>query len=223
MGIVGKQLFFAAIRGLRNKSDFFTHLCRWPQAEILGRPHRLVSELIAGKRAITPETATGLGEAFNTGAQFWMNLESSYRLAQVKPDGSNSVSRRAKLYEKAPVKEMMRRYWIQPTENIDVLEKSVLDFLHIKSLAEQPQLSPHEAPNSTSYAEHSPAEQAWLFRARQLAQAVDVKPFSETGLASALARFKNMLRDPEDASGAARPGRCGCSVSGGRNFAANPN
>src|ERR1019366_7717927 len=64
-------------------------------AEILGRPPRLVSELIAGKRAITPETAKGLGEAFNTGAQFWMNLESSYRLAQVKQDRSNSVSRAA--------------------------------------------------------------------------------------------------------------------------------
>jgi HTH-type transcriptional regulator/antitoxin HigA len=128
-----------------------------------------------------------------------MNLESSYRLAQVKQDGSNSVSRRAKLYEKAPVKEMMRRYWIQPTENIDVLEKSVLDFLHIKSLDEQPQLLSHAARKSTSYIEHRPAEQAWLFRARQLAQAVDVKPFSEMGFASALARFKNMLRDPEDA------------------------
>jgi len=54
----------------------------WSQvelAEILGWPPRLVSELIAGKRAITPETAKGLGEAFSTGAQFWMNLESSYR------------------------------------------------------------------------------------------------------------------------------------------------
>lgn len=174
----------------------------WSQvelAEILGRPPRLVSELIAGKRAITPETAKGLGEAFNTGAQFWMNLESSYRLAQVKRDGSNSVSRRAKLYEKAPVKEMMRRHWIQPTENIDVLEKSVLDFLHIKSLDEQPQLLPHAARKSTSYVELRPPEQAWLFRARQLAQAMDVTTFSESGLASAFIQFKNMLRDPEDA------------------------
>ena len=185
--------------------------------KILGRPPRLVSELIAGKRAITPETAKGLGEAFSTGAQFWMNLESSYRLAQVKHDGSNSVSRRAKLYEKAPVKEMMRRHWIQPTENIDVLEKSVLDFLHIQALDDQPQLLPHAARKSTSYADHSPAEQAWLFRARQLAHAVDVKPFSEVGFASALARFKNTLfRDPEDAlAGAAGLGGCGRSISCG--------
>jgi HTH-type transcriptional regulator/antitoxin HigA len=114
-------------------------------------------------------------------------------------DSSNAVSRRAKLYENAPVTEMIRRYWIQPTENIDVLEKRVLGSLHIKSPDEQPQLLPQAARKSTSYAELSPAEQAWLFRSRQLAQAVDVKPFSETGFASALTRLKNMLRDPEDA------------------------
>ena len=32
-------------------------------AEILGRPPRLVSEIIGGKRAISPETAKGLGDA----------------------------------------------------------------------------------------------------------------------------------------------------------------
>ncbi len=37
-----------------------------------------------------------------------------------------------------------------------------------------------------------------LFRARQLAQAVDVKSFSEAAFTAALARLKNLLRDPED-------------------------
>ena len=37
----------------------------WTQtdlAEVLGRPFRLVNEILQGKRAITPETARGLGE-----------------------------------------------------------------------------------------------------------------------------------------------------------------
>ena len=49
----------------------------WTQqelAEILDRPPRLVSEIISAKRAITPETAKGLGEAFGTSAEYWMNL-----------------------------------------------------------------------------------------------------------------------------------------------------
>ena len=173
----------------------------WSQvefAEILGRPPRLISELIAGKRAVTPETARGLGQAFGTSAQLWMNLESSYQLSKVVHDGSYSISRRAKLYEIAPVKEMIRRHWIESTENIDVLEKCVLDFLDIDSVDEQPMLLPHAARKSTSYANHSPSEIAWLFRVRQLAQAVDVKPYSEQAFSGALSKLKNLLRNPED-------------------------
>ena len=74
----------------------------WTQtdlAEILGRPPRLVNEIIAGKRAISPETAQGLGDAFGTGAQFWMNLESAWQLSRVK-EQDGDVARRAKLYER---------------------------------------------------------------------------------------------------------------------------
>ena len=59
----------------------------WTQedlAEISGRSLRLVNEIIMGKRGITPETANGLAAAFGTSAQFWMNLESMYRLSQVR-------------------------------------------------------------------------------------------------------------------------------------------
>jgi len=56
----------------------------WTQedlAEILGRTPSAVNEVITGKRGITVDTAKGLGEAFGTGAQFWLNMESAYRLS----------------------------------------------------------------------------------------------------------------------------------------------
>lgn len=59
----------------------------WTQielAEILGRPPRLISELIAGKRAISPETAMGLSAAFGHTPQFWMNLETAYQLSKAR-------------------------------------------------------------------------------------------------------------------------------------------
>src|SRR5438067_1607637 len=93
----------------------------WTQvelAEVLGRPARLISELLAGKRAITPETAKGLGAAFGTGPEFWMNLERDYRLAHAVHDDA-AVARRAKLYAKAPVKEMAKRGWIEFSESIE--------------------------------------------------------------------------------------------------------
>src|SRR3546814_13449654 len=73
----------------------------WSQtelAEIIGRPTRLINEIIAGKRTITPETAIQLGDSLGTGPELWMNLESQYQLSQVRPN-DGLVARRARLYE----------------------------------------------------------------------------------------------------------------------------
>src|SRR5258706_86742 len=94
----------------------------WSQvelADIMGRPPRVVSEIISGKRGITPETAKGLGAAFGTGGTFWMNLEGSYQLSRTVHD-DESVQRRAKLYAKAPVNEMIKRGWIRHSDNVVV-------------------------------------------------------------------------------------------------------
>ncbi len=40
---------------------------------------KTINEIIAGKKAITPETAIGLGKAFGTSAELWTNLEPFYR------------------------------------------------------------------------------------------------------------------------------------------------
>jgi HTH-type transcriptional regulator/antitoxin HigA len=68
----------------------------WTQddlAQIMGRPLRLVNELVNGKKQITPETARGLGDAFGTGPIYWMNLDSAFRLSQSDP--VDSAVRRA--------------------------------------------------------------------------------------------------------------------------------
>ena len=44
-------------------------------------PANRISEIIDGKRAISPETALRLGRYFATGAAFWLNLQSQYDLA----------------------------------------------------------------------------------------------------------------------------------------------
>ena len=39
-----------------------------------------INEIVSGKKAIVPATAVELSRAFGTSAQFWLNLESAYRL-----------------------------------------------------------------------------------------------------------------------------------------------
>ncbi|HEY5379810.1 MAG TPA: HigA family addiction module antitoxin [Pseudolabrys sp.] len=44
-------------------------------------PANRITEIVAGKRGISAETALRLGRYFGTGAQFWMNLQARYDLA----------------------------------------------------------------------------------------------------------------------------------------------
>lgn len=170
----------------------------WTQddlAEILGRPTRLVNEIISGKRGITPDTAKGLSEAFGTTAQLWMNLEASYRLSLTSPDDS-TVARRALLYEKAPVRLMMKRNWIEPSSDIEVLEKRVCGFFGLNDINDTPQFV-HAARKSTTSIAPTPLQQAWLYRAVHLSKSVNVKQFSLKKLDIALEQVKALLPDPQ--------------------------
>ena len=50
-------------------------------ARDIGVPANRISQIIAGKRAITGDTALRLGHWFGVSPQFWMNLQSAYDLA----------------------------------------------------------------------------------------------------------------------------------------------
>lgn len=59
----------------------------WSQqdlAQVMGKNHALLSEIVNTKRAITPETAQALADAFGTSPELWLNLDANYRLASRK-------------------------------------------------------------------------------------------------------------------------------------------
>jgi len=50
----------------------------WTQTEfakIIGRPQKLVNDIVLGNAVLRPETASDFAAALGTSAQFWMNLE----------------------------------------------------------------------------------------------------------------------------------------------------
>ena len=55
-------------------------------AEHLQIPLQRVNGIVRGKRAVTPETAWLLAQAFSTTPEFWLNLQAAYDLASAKPD-----------------------------------------------------------------------------------------------------------------------------------------
>ncbi|MGD9893927.1 MAG: HigA family addiction module antitoxin [Dehalococcoidia bacterium] len=173
----------------------------WTQtdlAEILGRPYRVVNEIIAGKRRISPETAKGLAAALGTSPEFWLNLEAAYQLWRVGTDDDNPVARRARLFTIAPLKELLRRGWIEASDSIDVLEKRVADFYEVDNLDEEPHFAAHAARKSTSYQSTTPAQTAWLFRARKLARTVQVGRYVRSKLDEAIGKLRLLLHAPQE-------------------------
>ena len=79
----------------------------WAQSElatIMGRPKQVINEIIHAKKRITPETALELGAAFDTPAEFWLNLETNYRLriSQKEIDVSEITKRRVQHEQRFP-------------------------------------------------------------------------------------------------------------------------
>lgn len=173
----------------------------WSQldlAEILGRPPQAVNEIIKSKRAISPETARGLADAFGTSAQMWMNLQSAYDLAKMQHSGSDVVARKAKLYEFAPVGEMQKRGWIEKSSNFDIVEAQVLSFFDIRSIEEAVEL-PAAARKPSQCPEWTAPQRAWLFRAKQLAKTLQVTGrFTAKALRTAMSALALLKSDPEE-------------------------
>jgi len=174
----------------------------WSQielAEIIGRPVKLVNEIILAKRAVTPETAIQLGDALGTGPEFWMNLESQYALSKVAPQEGN-VARKARLYERFPVREMVKRGWIDTTESIEVLERQFMSYFGLRSLDDAITF-PHAAKAS---GEVNSVQHAWLFAAHNLAKRIIAPTYRPDALRSAMARLEALMTAPEETRHVAR-------------------
>ncbi|WP_211461034.1 HigA family addiction module antitoxin [Collimonas silvisoli] len=165
----------------------------WTQvefADIIGKDTRLISEVISAKRSITPETAMAFGAALGTGPEFWMNLESQYQLSKVRPN-QNFIARKAELHSKFPVREMVKRGWIETNKNIEILEMQIFSFFGISSVDQTPSFS--HAAKKTSYVDATMQQIAWLCRARKIAESAPSEKYTEAKIQQAISDLKNEL------------------------------
>lgn len=115
---------------------------QWTQqdlAQVLGRPIQAVNEIINGKKTITPETAIGLGSAFGTSPEMWLNLQNQWLLHAT--DAANALAEntksRAQLREILPINDMIKRGWIPDTGDAAELEESACEFMGVSRIHEE--------------------------------------------------------------------------------------
>lgn len=63
------------------KEEFLEPLgiSQYKLAQAIGKPQSAVSDVIHGRRSITPEMARLLGEALGTTTEFWLALQATYQ------------------------------------------------------------------------------------------------------------------------------------------------
>jgi HTH-type transcriptional regulator/antitoxin HigA len=163
------------------------HTRGWTQSDlacIMGRKASEISNLMSGRRQLSPGLAQELGAIFGRTAEYWLNIDNAYRLSQTDYV-DQAVVLRLELFS-YPFKEMQKRHWIAETQNIKELQQEMDRFLG--GDLGKPMSDFYELPFAASFkrtikeSSLNNAEKAWLARAKQLAHACPVAKFNESSI-----------------------------------------
>ena len=165
-------------------------------AFILGQSLTGINVIISGRRNISPDMSKGLGIALGLSPGYFADLQTAYDLAHAN-DPDPSVSLRADMMEKYPIREMIKRRWIEDAD-AGQIQSQLAQFFELSNVDEIPYLA--HAAKKSSYEERDipPAQLAWLFRVRQIAKSMAVPKYSNRTLTKALDRLKEMVVSPEE-------------------------
>lgn len=170
----------------------------WSQqdlATIMGRPEQAISEIINAKKQITAETAQQLSRAFGTSVEFWLNLEMQYQLNKLsKLNQEHEIERRSRLYNLAPINEMVKRGWIKKPGTTEALEIEYRRFFQLPTIDTVPQLvtrlriSQDRGPEDRAIV-------AWVRRVQQLAEMQPIGKFDAVTLPGILDELLSLTKE----------------------------
>jgi HTH-type transcriptional regulator/antitoxin HigA len=169
----------------------------WSQSDlgyVLGVTTATISQIIAGKRGISPAMAKALGRALGMAPQALVTMQAEWELHHAD-EPSPIVDARAQLLSRYPLREMVKRGWLPETDKPDELERRACRFFGIGALDESPHLA--HAARRAKAGDVSGHQLAWLFRVRQIAKTMQVEPFSVAQLKHAMARLSEARGEPE--------------------------
>jgi HTH-type transcriptional regulator/antitoxin HigA len=177
----------------------------WTQrtlAVVLQKDETTINKIVAGKGAVTIETALALEDVFGVKADRFLELQRQYDLAvarlSAKPDKGRAT--RAALFGDLPVNEMIKRGWIsaENPNDLKVVEAGLVKFFGVSS-PDEIEILPHAAKKTLVNTEPTPAQLAWLYRVKAIADELLVPKYSQEALEAALPKLHALAVAPEEA------------------------
>lgn len=177
----------------------------WSQADfaaVLDRPTQFVSEIVTSKKEITRESAAQIAAALGTTAEFWLNLQDQYLLAEQSKSASTQgkledVRRRARLNNKGPIQLLVKR-GILTSSTLDDLEAEVMELFELPSLDDEPGFA--AAAKRANHGEDiTMLQRAWVACVRQAARNDPPKTkYTSQGLKKLARTLSRLLKTPKD-------------------------
>ncbi len=181
-------------------------------AQRMGRPHTKINELIHGKIAITPQTATQLECVLGAPAKFWMRLEMDYQMTRAKLEMQEQLANEAPLLDAFPYLEMSKLGWIAKTRKREEKVINLLSFFGVTSLRNL-SLVEEAAFRKSAKRQASPeALSAWLRKGELEAHEVEVAEYDAQKFKTALQSIRSLTLKPIPE--ATNEMKCLCAESG---------
>ena len=168
----------------------------WSQSDVafaLGTTKAAINQIVSDKRAISHNMARSLGAALDISAEELATAQALWEVKRADEPDSN-INARARILSRYPLRDMIKRGWIDPDDTTKPLEQQICNFFSVSSLDDVPHLS-HSA-KKTSYDSIPPSQLAWLFRVRQIASEMVVDPYQPSALDGLLDELAEMKLDP---------------------------
>ncbi|OXE36456.1 MAG: XRE family transcriptional regulator [Phenylobacterium zucineum] len=175
----------------------------WAQADlayVLGWDVSQLNRLIKGVTDITPDSAHALADAFDMPAEFFLNLQKLYDLQKARR-ADPGVRTRAAWLTVFPVREMIKRGWIEDTEPA-LLDLQMMRFFEKNRVEDIPFANDvpviAHAAKKTGYEHITPIQYVWLHRVKKVAEQIEAPIYSEEALRKAIPTIRAHMMDKDD-------------------------
>lgn len=170
---------------------------------VLGVGETIVNKIVSDKRPVDADMALQLAEVFEIPAEQLLELQNAYELAQARlvarPDPGRAV--RAHLFGGLPITEMIKRGWLDGVEDVrdvSAVQSSLVRFFGTKHVDEI-EILPHAAKKTSVFGSATPAQLAWLYRVKTIANEMLVSRYSPEAVRVAVEKLANLRHAPEEA------------------------
>jgi len=171
-------------------------------AKRCGRPPKTISEIIAGRNAITPETAIQFEKVLGGSADYWLALEYNYQLQQARVRENVILSDTAtKWVRNFPYSQMVSKGFIQTANSVEEKIEKLLRFFGVSTpdafegyWSEKLSFSKFKQHNHSEIDPYAVA--AWLRRGELIGNEIDSKPYSESKFKETLLSIRSLTMRP---------------------------